>query len=180
MKRPTLDPRHRRILTFVIESHVSRAEPVGSQYVRAAYHLSISPATIRNAMQQLEEMGYLDHPHTSAGRVPTESGYRLYVDQLMRPGLLPLSARRAVQEALRPGLDGEDLDSGVSRVLAQASRQLALVAVREAFERVIERADLIGVDGAVILVVRESRGGFATSSWTPTAPADSEAIRRAR
>src|SRR5881396_3476980 len=98
MSRPQLDERHRRILTFVVESHVSSAEPVGSQYVRAAYHLSISPATIRNAMQQLEELGYLGHPHTSAGRVPTEVGYRFYVDELMRPEPIPATLRSAVAQ----------------------------------------------------------------------------------
>src|SRR5215510_15402150 len=107
MTRPRLDERHRRILTFVVESHVSSAEPVGSQYVRAAYHLSISPATIRNAMQQLEEMGYLDHPHTSAGRVPTEAGFRLYVDELMKPEPLGSAVRRAVNEALAPPAEPE-------------------------------------------------------------------------
>ena len=102
MTRPDLDERHRRILTFVVESHVTRAEPVGSQYVRAAYHLSISPATIRNAMQQLEERGFLGHPHTSAGRVPTEAGYRYYVDELMRPEPIPKATRRTVSEAIGP------------------------------------------------------------------------------
>src|SRR5205085_3288167 len=74
MPRSQLDERHRRILKFVVESHVLTTEPVGSQYVRVAYHLSISPATIRGAMKRLEEEGLLDHPHTSAGRVPTEPG----------------------------------------------------------------------------------------------------------
>src|SRR5689334_25227950 len=100
MTRPGLDERHRRILTFVVESHVTSAEPVGSQYVRAAYHLSISPATIRNAMQQLEELGFLSHPHTSAGRVPTDRGYRYYVDHLMRPDSVAPATRRALDQVL--------------------------------------------------------------------------------
>src|SRR2546427_7140981 len=121
MNRPVLDERHRRILTFVVESHVSRAEPVGSHYVRAAYHLSISPATIRNAMQQLEERGFLGHPHTSAGRVPTEVGYRYYVDELMRPESIPPATRRTVLNSLRRET-GDLIPSEVLHVLARVSR----------------------------------------------------------
>ncbi|HET9252689.1 MAG TPA: heat-inducible transcriptional repressor HrcA [Candidatus Eisenbacteria bacterium] len=181
MFRPVLEPRHRRILTFVVESHVSLAEPVGSQYVRAAYHLSISPATIRNAMQQLEEMGYLSHPHTSAGRVPTEPGYRLYVDELMRPEPLKPGTRRAVDDALRASARrGEPLAAAVPPLLARASRQLALVAVRDGFERALVRADLVRLpDGVILLAVRDSSGRIESTCWTPSVPAGAAAVREA-
>jgi len=130
MSRPHLDERHRRILKFVVESHVLTSEPVGSQYVRMAYHLSISPATIRGAMKRLEEEGLLDHPHTSAGRVPTEAGYRYYVDDLMEPEPIPPATRRAVNKALEQrGVVAEDLDELGARVLAKSSGQLAVVIV---------------------------------------------------
>ena len=130
MSRPHLDERHRRILKFVVESHVLTSEPVGSQYVRMAYHLSISPATIRGAMKRLEEEGLLDHPHTSAGRVPTEAGYRYYVDDLMEPEPIPPATRRAVNKALEQrGVFAEDLDELGARVLAKSSGQLAVVIV---------------------------------------------------
>jgi len=179
MSRPSLEARHRRILTFVVESHVSLAEPVGSQYVRAAYHLSISPATIRNAMQQLEEMGFLSHPHTSAGRVPTESGYRLYVDELMRPEPLTTGARRAVDRALGPALRrAEPLADSVPPLLANASQQLALVSVREGFERALVRADLVRLDdGMILLALRDSEGRIETTCWRPAAPAGVEGVR---
>ena len=181
MTRPQLDERRRRILTFVVESHVTRAEPVGSQYVRAAYHLSISPATIRNVMQDLEEMGFLGHPHTSAGRVPTEAGYRFYVDELMRPEPIPAATRRRVAGALRPLLEAGDVfSSEVPRILAQASRQLALVHVEEQEERVAERIDLIALEGGVlVLAVRETGGRISTTSWKPEAASDPAALRRA-
>jgi len=182
MTRPVLDERHRRILTFVVESHVSSAEPVGSQYVRAAYHLSISPATIRNAMQQLEEMGYLGHPHTSAGRIPTEAGYRIYVDELMEPEAIPTSVRASFATALRPHLASGDVFSPeIPRIMARASRQLAIVAVRpEETERVLERLDLVALeDGLLVLVIRESGGRLATSSWVPSAWPAPSALRRA-
>jgi heat-inducible transcriptional repressor len=131
MPLPNLNERQRRILKFVVESHVMSAEPVGSQYVRMAYHLSISPATIRGAMKRLEDEGLLDHPHTSAGRVPTEAGYRYYIDSLMEPEPLAPATRRALSKALESGSGAaEDLQSLAARVLAKSSGQLAMVALR--------------------------------------------------
>jgi transcriptional regulator of heat shock response len=131
MPRPDLNERQRRILTFVVESHVTRAEPVGSQYVRMAYHLSISPATIRSAMKRLEEEGFLDHPHTSAGRVPTEAGYRYYIDRLMEPEPIAPATRRALNRALENNAgEAGDVQTVAVRVLAKASGQLAMVVVR--------------------------------------------------
>ena len=181
MPRPVLEARHRRILTFVVESHVSLAEPVGSQYVRAAYHLSISPATIRNTMQQLEAMGYLSHPHTSAGRVPTEPGYRLYVDELMRPEPLRPATRRAVGDALRSSVRrGEPVEATVLPVLARVSRQLALIAVREGVERALVRADLVRLpDGVLLLAVGDSSGHIESKCWSPSVPAGAAAVRDA-
>ena len=182
MTRPDLDERHRRILTFVVESHVTRAEPVGSQYVRAAYHLSISPATIRNAMQQLEERGFLGHPHTSAGRVPTEAGYRYYVDELMRPEPIPKATRRTVSEAIGPVPEtGNPIPAEILHVLARASRQLALVLIQDSAERVVERVDVVGLEGGLlVLALRETTGRVATSSWKPEGPPDGATLRQAQ
>lgn len=77
-----IDPRKQQILSAVIQQFIQTAEPVGSQTVLIKYHLSVSPATIRNDMAFLENEGFIYQPHTSAGRVPTTKGYRLYVDQL--------------------------------------------------------------------------------------------------
>ena len=108
-----------------------RAEPVGSQYVRVAYHLSISPATIRGAMKRLEEDGFLGHPHTSAGRVPTEAGYRCYVDSLMEPDPIAPATRRALDRKLgKKALGLEDLQKFAADALAEVSGQLAMVAMR--------------------------------------------------
>lgn len=169
MNRPHLDERLRRILTFVVESHVSRAEPVGSQYVRAAYHLSISPATIRNAMQRLEDLGLLGHPHTSAGRVPTEAGYRYYVDELMRPEPLPPSTRRALDPAIdRVRRSEEGIETGVPGLLAKASRQLAVVAMRARDAWPVDRVNLVSLEGGVVVLAIGGREGpLATATWRP-------------
>lgn len=132
MTRPNLDERHQRILKFVVESHVVTSEPVGSQYVRMAYHLSISPATIRSAMKRLEDEGLLGHPHTSAGRVPTEAGYRYYVDTLMEAKPLAAATRRALDQEVRIwSVSSEDVQDLAVQLLARASRQLAMLALHE-------------------------------------------------
>src|SRR4029077_16555270 len=129
MSRPHLDERQRRILKFVVESHVLRAEPVGSQYVRMAYHLSISPATIRGAMKRLEEEGLLGHPHTSAGRVPTEAGYRYYVDILMEPEPISPATRRALDREITAwSSTADDVQDLAVQLLARSSRQFAMLA----------------------------------------------------
>jgi heat-inducible transcriptional repressor len=181
MTRSPLDERQRRILTFVVESHVSRGEPVGSQYVRAAYHLSISPATIRNAMQQLEEMGFLGHPHTSAGRVPTEAGYRYYVDELMRPEPIRPATRRAVSARLEPLIESGDFFSPLMpRILARVSGQLAMVAARAAAARTVERVDLVSLeDGLLLLALGDSTGVFGTATWKPDPIPSADGVRRA-
>src|SRR5467141_3306218 len=80
-----LTERERAVLEAVIETYVQTAEPAGSRTIATRHQLGLSPATIRNTMSDLEEKGYLYHPHTSAGRIPTDSAYRVYVDSLMKP-----------------------------------------------------------------------------------------------
>src|SRR2546430_17053358 len=84
MTTPLTD-RERQVLEAVIETYVQTAEPAGSRTIAKHYQLGLSPATIRNTMSDLEEKGYLYHPHTSAGRIPTHPAYRVYVDYLIRP-----------------------------------------------------------------------------------------------
>src|SRR5690242_11133907 len=94
----TLDKRSRDVLVAVIAEYVRTAEPVGSRAVARRHIRGLSPATIRNVMADLEEMGYLNQPHTSAGRVPTDKAYRFYVDQLQR---MPWTGSDATTPSLR-------------------------------------------------------------------------------
>ncbi|MGH8004095.1 MAG: DeoR family transcriptional regulator, partial [Limisphaerales bacterium] len=83
-----LNERERRILELLIAHYIQTADPVGSRVIASRYNLGISPATIRNTLQDLEELGLIEQPHTSAGRVPTDTGYRVYVDRMLRPEAL--------------------------------------------------------------------------------------------
>ncbi len=96
----SLNERELRVLEAIVQSYVETAEPVGSRTIARRFGLGVSPATIRNAMSDLEEKGYLFHPHTSAGRVPTDRAYRVYVDSLMRSPSLSAAQEERLREDL--------------------------------------------------------------------------------
>ncbi len=122
-----LDDRKLAVLRAIVEDYVSTNEPVGSKSIVDRHNLDVSPATIRNDMAVLEEQGFIVQPHTSAGRVPTDKGYRLFVDRL--GGVKPFSAaeRRAIETFLAGAYDLDDVVTRTVRLLAQLTRQVAVV-----------------------------------------------------
>ncbi len=117
-----LDERVYRVLWAVVESYITNPDPVGSRFVTKKYAFNLSPATIRNIMADLEEMGFLHQPHTSAGRVPTDKGYRFYVDSLSREGsLVGATQDEQIMQKL------ESLRSDINALLKEASRALSVV-----------------------------------------------------
>ena len=125
---PDLDKRKAFILATVVYEYVATAEPVGSNTLTQKYQLGVSSATIRNEMAELEAQGYLVQPHTSAGRVPSDAGYRTYVDQLMRPEPLQTDEQRRIQDEFRAA--SRELDDAIehtTRLLGQLSRNVAFV-----------------------------------------------------
>src|SRR5438067_598647 len=94
---PGISDRQRRILTIIIEEYVSTARPVASEHIVGHYTLNISSATVRNDMVELERAGLIAQPHTSAGRAPTDRGYRYFVENLMTPTTLPVSEQRKIR-----------------------------------------------------------------------------------
>lgn len=119
--RQELNERERQILHAVVHSFITTAEPVGSRTIVKRFGLDISPATVRNVMADLEDAGYLQQIHTSSGRVPTDHGYRYYVDYLMRVQELTLTERRRIEQEFARQLDDAD------GVLQQTSHLLALI-----------------------------------------------------
>jgi heat-inducible transcriptional repressor len=122
-----LDDRKLDVLRAIVEDYVSTNEPVGSKMLVERHQLGVSPATIRNDMGALEDEGYITQPHTSAGRVPTDKGYRLFVDKLSTVKPLTPAERRAIEEFLRGAVDLEDVVHRSVRLLAQLTRQVAVV-----------------------------------------------------
>lgn len=162
-----LSDREVRILEAVIRTYVDTAEPAGSRTVARRAGLGVSPATIRNTMSDLEEKGFLFHPHTSAGRVPTDRAYRFFVDQLMEP-VAPTPAERE-RLALALGVAGAD---AIERVIQRAARALGLLAselgvaaLPRLDDSVLERIELIQVTSSKLLLVTTIRSGVVRTIY---------------
>ena len=141
----TLDDRKTRILRTIVAEYIASAEPVGSRRVVERARLDVSAATVRNEMAALEEMGFISQPHTSAGRVPTDRGYRYFVDRLAEQPPVDEARRELIQELIGSAHDLEDLLARTSTVLAQLTRLVSLViapALDAASCRVIELISL--------------------------------------
>ncbi|MFN2450502.1 MAG: heat-inducible transcriptional repressor HrcA [Candidatus Baltobacteraceae bacterium] len=125
---PALDKRKAFILATVVYEYIATAEPVASQALTQKYNLGVSSATIRNEMAELEAGGYLVQPHTSAGRVPSDAGYRTYVDQLMRPERLAPEDRRRIRDELEDASrELDEIIDSATRMLGRLSKNLAFV-----------------------------------------------------
>ena len=122
-----LDDRKLEVLRAIVEDFVSTNEPVGSKALAERHSLGVSPATVRNDMAALEDEGYITHPHTSAGRIPTDKGYRLFVDRLSQVKPLSGAEKRAIQTFLEGAVDLDDVVRRSVRLLAQLTRQVAVV-----------------------------------------------------
>jgi len=162
MSTEALSDREIRVLEAIVQSYVETAEPVGSRTIARRFGLAVSPATIRNAMSDLEDKGYLFHPHTSAGRVPTDRAYRLYVDALMEFSKVSVRER----DAIRSGLEG-DGTSVVNAVLRRAAEVLGVltqelgVAVAPSIEQaVLEGLDLLAASSDRMLLVLRLKSGL--------------------
>lgn len=122
-----VEERKLEVLRAIVEDYVSTNEPVGSKTLADRHGLGVSPATVRNDMAALEDDGYIAQPHTSAGRVPTEKGYRLFVDRISSVKPLSTAERRAISSFLGGAVDLDDVVRRTVRLLAQLTRQVAVV-----------------------------------------------------
>jgi heat-inducible transcriptional repressor len=158
-----LSERERDILRILIDHYVATAEPVGSRVLANRYRLGLSPATIRNTMQDLEEMGLIQQPHTSAGRVPTDEGYRTYVDRLIESK--PISETLA--RKLRDELDAkhkravDDILEQTAHVLASVTSQIGVTLAPRFEKGIISRIELVPVADRRMLVVLGVHSGLA-------------------
>ena len=163
MSSHELTDRERRVLEAVIQSYVATAEPAGSRNIARRFGLGVSPATVRNTMSDLEEKGFLYHPHTSAGRVPTHKAYRLYVDSLMHVEPLQMAERERLQEQLAGASTIEAILRRAAQSLGVLSQELG-VAVGPRFEEaVLRRVDLVRLaTDRLLMVLTLDRGAIRT------------------
>lgn len=154
MKMPNLTERQKQILALVIRDYIETAQPVGSQRLVEVYNLTFSSATVRNEMSALTEMGYLRQPHTSAGRVPSEEGYRYFVGQLMGNTELPVPTKRMiVHQFYQAGTDIERWMRLAASVLAHQSQGASVVTAPHSETPIFKHIELISTRGRQVLMV---------------------------
>jgi heat-inducible transcriptional repressor len=155
-----LTDRQRTLLLLIIRDYIESAQPVGSKRLVEHYHIRLSSATIRNEMGALTEMGYLRQPHTSAGRVPSEEGYRYFVSQMMNQAELPASIQATISHQFfqsRPGVD--HWMTLAASVLAHQSQGVSLVTAPHAETAKYKHVELISTQGRQVLMVLVMAGG---------------------
>jgi heat-inducible transcriptional repressor len=148
-----LDERKLDVLRAIVEDYVATQEPVGSKALVERHQLGVSPATVRNDMAVLEEEGFIRQPHTSAGRVPTDRGYRLFVDKLSRIKPLSPAERRAIERFLLGAVDLDDVVHRTVRLLAQLTRQVAIVQYPSLTRSNVRHLELVAISTTRLLLV---------------------------
>ena len=155
-----LNEREKTILRHVIQQFILTASPVGSRNITKKYEVGLSPASVRNIMSDLEEAGFIDHPHTSAGRIPTDKGYRFYVDSLMDIQQLKNSEKVFIREKLEEGLETDDVLRISSALLSKITKQLACVSYPKLDTGVLEKIQIVSLSSTRILVVISVKSGL--------------------
>ncbi|MEI2713558.1 MAG: heat-inducible transcriptional repressor HrcA [Nocardioides sp.] len=147
------DERRLAVLRAIVEDYVSTEEPVGSKALVDRHRLGVSPATVRNDMAVLEEEGFITQPHTSAGRVPTDKGYRLFVDKLTTVKPMSAAERRALATFLDGALDLDDVVARSVRLLSQLTRQVAVMQYPTLSRSTVRHIELVALAPTKLLVV---------------------------
>ncbi|POH58630.1 heat-inducible transcriptional repressor HrcA [Arthrobacter glacialis] len=147
------EPRKLEVLRAIVEDYVHTREPVGSKALVERHHLGVSSATIRNDMAALEEEGLIAAPHTSSGRIPTDKGYRLFVDQLSAVKPLSAAERRAIAVLLEGSTDLDDVLERTVRTLAQLTNQVAVVQYPRSAGATVRHIEFVSLAARQVLVV---------------------------
>lgn len=156
-----MDERKRKVLEAIILDYISTAEPVGSRVIAKKYNLGVSPATIRNEMSDLEEQGYIEQPHTSAGRVPSDLGYRYYVDFLMERKKLELREVESINKSYDNRVhEVSQVIQRTSQILSEVTNYTAIVLGPQFGGCAFKHIQLVPVDIGKALVVVVTENGF--------------------
>jgi heat-inducible transcriptional repressor len=157
-----LNEREQTILRYVVQDFIDTATPVGSRYISKRHEdsLGLSSASIRNVLSDLEVLGYIHHPHTSAGRMPTDLGYRFYLDRLIELARMSADEEQAIRRTLDPTDDPADVLKECSRLLGKISHQLCIVTAPELSSGVFEKLELVQVMPNRIMVIISIKSGL--------------------
>ncbi len=167
-----LTERQQSILGFVVRDYIRSAHPIGSRTVVERSHLDVSSATVRNEMAFLEDMGLLTHPHTSAGRIPTEAGYRYFVERLMETADLPDAEQRLIRHQFHQArMDVEQWMKLAAAVLAHSTNSASIITMPHATHCRVKHIELIGLSGGMTMVVLVLQEGLVKQQLTrPPSP----------
>ncbi|QZN86695.1 heat-inducible transcriptional repressor HrcA [Cellulomonas sp. C5510] len=169
------------VLRAIVEDYVATREPVGSRALVERHALGVSPATIRNDMAALEESGYIVQPHTSAGRVPTDKGYRLFVDRLATVKPLSAPERRAIETFMEDAADLDDVVDRAVRLLAQLTHQVAVVQYPSLRRTALRHVELVPVgDRHLLVVIITDHGRVEQRTLELAEPLDGAVVARLR
>ena len=161
MEEYRLNERDKAILRYVIHQFILTANPVGSRNISKKYALGLSPDTIRNIMADLEEMGLLGHPHTSAGRVPTDKGYRFYVDSLMEPPRLDTDAKSFIDSNLNVQIsETDEMLKITALLLGDITNQIAMVSYPKFENAVLDKIQIVQLASTRVLVIITIESGL--------------------
>ncbi|MCX7923210.1 MAG: heat-inducible transcriptional repressor HrcA [Clostridia bacterium] len=149
-----LDDRKRRILQAIIDDYIDTAEPIGSRSIARKHELGLSSATIRNEMADLEEMGYLEQPHTSAGRIPSDKGYRFYVDQLMKMTELSTEEIISIRNAMEVRINElSQLIRQASMIMSKITRYTSLAVPPQLKKSTLKAVQVVPIEPDKVLVI---------------------------
>jgi len=155
-----LDERKQLILKAIIDDYIFTAEPVGSRTIARKYNLGISPATIRNEMADLEEMGYLEQPYTSAGRIPSDKGYRFYVDSLMKVKRLSKEEIKNISEIFKKITEIEDVIEETVKILSQMTNYASVILGPQLRKSALKHLQIVPLEKGKALVVIVTNTGM--------------------
>ena len=156
-----LNERERNILRSVVQQFILTASPVGSRFISKKYETGISAATVRNIMADLEESGFINHPHTSAGRIPTDKGYRYYVDSIMELNEIKNPEKGIINRSLKADVsDTEELFKIASNLLSTITNQLACVSYPDIDPGIFEKLQIISLTSSRMLIVISIKSGL--------------------
>ena len=159
-----LDKRKKRILQAIIQEHIISASPIGSRTLAKKYSLDVSPATIRNEMADLEEMGYLEQPHTSAGRVPSDKGYRYYVDELIRREDQDVTGiMKNIEDVYQDLQNVQDIISGMAKMLSNMTHYTALASEPKTQVSKLKKVEIMQLEDNSLLLVLVTDTGMVNN-----------------
>lgn len=161
MTEQELNEREKSILRSIVQQFILTAAPVGSRYIVKKYDIGYSPATVRNIMSDLEDSGFINHPHTSAGRVPTDKGYRFYVDSLMDIPVLNQAEKGIINKSFKVEVsDTDELLRIASKLMSQITKQIACVTYPKLDKGILQKIQLVSLSSTRLLIVLSIMSGL--------------------